>query len=294
MNAKYIDTSYKIIRTQGFIVLFGKALRLIQSFFLNPAFRTQILHGYHIRNEIECRANIELLRRVRVDSGQNLNQEPLVSVIIPTYNRAKLLTERALPSVLKQTYKNFELIIVGDHCTDNTEELVKRFHDKRIRFFNLEKRGKYPKKPLNRWKVAGSVPRNKGLELALGEWIAPLDDDDEFSEDHLEILVRYALGAGCELVYGVAQMETEPGRWVSFGSYPLKECNVCHLSVLYSSKLRFFKYDVDAWKYSEPDDWNLLRRMNEAGVRIGFVDQVVGKHYLEKTTITRSREKTKA
>jgi len=252
------------------------------------------LRGYYIKNGIECRANKELLRRVRVDFGHNLKQEPLVSVIIPTYNRAKLLSERTIPSVLRQTYRNFELIIVGDHCTDNTEELVKKFHDKRIRFFNLETRGKYPKKPLYRWTVAGSVPRNKGLELARGEWIAPLDDDDEFSEDHLEILVGHALKTGSELVYGVALMEIEPGRWVNIGSFPLRDCHVCHLSVLYTSKIRFFKYDVNAWKYFEANDWNLWRRMKEAGVRIGFVDKVVGKHYLEKTTIKKtSRDEMK-
>ena len=54
-------------------------------------------------------------------------------------------------------------------------------------------------------------------------------------------------------------------------------------SVLYHSKLKFFKYDINAWKYAEPDDWNMWRRMKEAGVRIGFTDKTVGKHYLERT-----------
>jgi hypothetical protein len=83
------------------------------------------------------------------------------------------------------------------------------------------------------------------------------------------------------MVYGIAQMEMEPGKWVDCGSSPLRYKHICHLSVLYSSILKFFRYDVNAWKYVEPDDWNLWRRMKEAGVRIGFLNHVVGKHYLE-------------
>src|SRR3990167_5480376 len=58
---------------------------------------------------------------------------PLISAYIPTYNRGELLIQRAVPSILAQTYKNFELIIVGDHCTDNTAELVAKIKDPRIR-----------------------------------------------------------------------------------------------------------------------------------------------------------------
>jgi glycosyltransferase involved in cell wall biosynthesis len=183
---------------------------------------------------------------------------------------------------LRQTYQNFELIIVGDHCLDNTEELIRKLHDKRIRFLNLEKRKDHPKDPYLRWMVAGVVPVNKGLELASGRWIAHLDDDDEFSGEHLELLLRHAMEHDYEMVYGIIQMEIQPGKWTNVGSYPPEEGRICRLSALYDSKLRFFKYDINAWKYLEPADWNLWRRMNEAGVKIGFVDKVVGKHYLER------------
>jgi glycosyltransferase involved in cell wall biosynthesis len=237
---------------------------------------------YDIKNPIECRANRELLRQLRISLNPSANSEPLISVIIPTYNRAKILTERTIPSVLRQTYPNFELIIVGDHCTDNTEELVGKLHDKRVRFLNLEKRGNYPKDPFFRWMVAGAVPVNKGLELASGRWIAHLDDDDEFSEEHLELLLRHGMEHDYEMVYGVIQMEIQPGKWTSVGSYPPECGKICRLSALYDSKLRFFKYDINAWKYLEPADWNLWRRMKEADVKIGFVDKVVGRHYLER------------
>lgn len=240
-------------------------------------------YNYYLKDHIECKRNRGFLKKVRDNLKDDLNNSPLISVRIPTYNRGKILTERTIPSVLRQTYQNFEIIIVGDHCTDNTEELLKDFNDERIKFYNLPKRGKYPMNPHDRWMVAGVDPANKGIELCSGDWIAPLDDDDEFSEDHLEMLLNYALEHNCEMVYGIVQMEKEPGKWINLGSYPLKYAGICHLSVLYHSKLKFFKYDINAWKYGEPADWNMWRRMKEAGVRIGFVNKVVGKHYLEGT-----------
>lgn len=244
----------------------------------------RIWYNYYLKNWVEYKRNRELLKKVRDDLKNNIDDKnPLISVRIHTYNRDKILTERAIPSVLRQTYQNFEIIVVGDHCTDNTEELLKKFKDKRIKFHNLPKRGEYPMNPDDRWLVAGVEPANKGIELCSGDWIAPLDDDDEFSEDHLETLLHYALKNNYEMVYGVVEMEIEPGKWENVGSHPLKYGGICHLSVLYHSKLKFFKYDINAWKYGEPGDWNMWRRMKEAGVMIGFIDKVVGKHYLEGT-----------
>ena len=57
-------------------------------------------------------------------SNNRVGEQPLVSVCVATYNRARLLIERSVPSVLQQTYKNFELIIVGDGCDDETAELL--------------------------------------------------------------------------------------------------------------------------------------------------------------------------
>jgi glycosyltransferase involved in cell wall biosynthesis len=244
----------------------------------------RVWHNYYLKNWIDYKKNRKLLENVRKYSKDDTNgNTPLISVQIPTYNRSKILTERAIPSVLKQTYQNFEIVVVGDHCTDDTEELIKNIDDNRIKFYNLAKRGNYPIDPMARWMVAGAIPANKGIELCTGNWIAPLDDDDEFSEDHLETLLKYALQNNYEMVYGIVQMEREPDKWKNVGYYPLNYGKICHISVLYSSKLKFFKYDINAWKYLEPGDWNLWRRMKKAGVRIGFIDKVVGKHYLEGT-----------
>ena len=102
-------------------------------------------------------------------------KNPTVSVIIPTYNRAHLVA-RAIQSVLNQTYKDFELIIVDDGSTDNTEDIIKEFQKK-------DERIKYIKHDKNR---GGSAARNTGIKAARGNFIAFLDSDDEYLSYKLE------------------------------------------------------------------------------------------------------------
>ena len=242
--------------------------------------KSRIRYGYYYNNYLEKKENQKILEMERLKNANPL-REPLVSVLIPTYNRRELLTERSLPSVLRQTYQNIEIIIVGDHCTDDTEEKIKEFKDNRIKFYNLPERGNYPDDPYYRWLVGGTSPSNKALEMSSGDWIAPLDDDDEFTDDHIESLLKFALENDYELVYGKVDMELEPKKWVELGCYPLQINNISRMSVLYSSILKFINYDINCWKYREPLDWNMWRRMQEAGAKIGFINQIVGKHYLE-------------
>ncbi len=83
-----------------------------------------------------------------------MNNNPNVSVIIPTYNRVHLIG-RAMQSVLKQTYQDFEIIIVDDGSTDNTEDIVRQFQEK-----DKKKRIKYIRHYKNK---GGSVARNTGI-----------------------------------------------------------------------------------------------------------------------------------
>lgn len=101
---------------------------------------------------------------------------PHISVIIPTYNRASMLG-RAIQSVLDQTYRDFELIVVNDCSSDNTEEVVMSFADERIR---------YIRHPSNK---GGSAARNTGISSSRGDYIALLDDDDEWLPNKLEMQV---------------------------------------------------------------------------------------------------------
>lgn len=97
----------------------------------------------------------------------------LVSIIMPSYNTAKFIDE-TIESVLKQTYTNWELIIVDDCSTDNTDEVVKKYlSDSRIKYLKNEKNS------------GAAVTRNYALREAKGRWIAFLDSDDLWNEDKL-------------------------------------------------------------------------------------------------------------
>ncbi|MBW2991729.1 glycosyltransferase [Candidatus Woesearchaeota archaeon] len=104
---------------------------------------------------------------------------PLVSVIIPTYNREKLLAE-AIESVIKQSYKNFEIIVVDDSSVDNTKKVVDRYKG-RLRCYRTEKNSGN----------CGATARNIGIRNSKGEYIVIVDDDDQIDKDLIEKQIRF-------------------------------------------------------------------------------------------------------
>jgi len=100
-------------------------------------------------------------------------KKPQVSVIIPTYNYGRFI-ERAIQSVINQTYKDFEVIVVDDGSTDNTENIIKNIPDKRIKYLRHTKN------------LGGNAARNTGLRASSGNYIAFLDSDDEWLPEKLE------------------------------------------------------------------------------------------------------------
>lgn len=98
---------------------------------------------------------------------------PLVSVIMPTWNRAAIIGE-SIASVIGQTFQDWELIIVDDGSEDNTEEVVSRFKDDRIRFHKTGKTG------------LGIKLKYAGISVSSGAWIAFIDSDDCWAPDKLE------------------------------------------------------------------------------------------------------------
>ena len=103
-----------------------------------------------------------------------INMEPFFSVVIPTYNRADILP-RSIDSVLSQTYKDYELIIVDNGSTDNTQEwLSDNYQDDRIIYHYQEGSG------------SPASPRNTGISLSKGQWICLLDSDDRWDKNKLQ------------------------------------------------------------------------------------------------------------
>lgn len=104
--------------------------------------------------------------------------ENLVSIIMPTYN-SEMYIKKSINSVLRQTYKNWELIIVDDCSTDTTKKIIRSINDERIKLFELTKN------------QGAAVARNTGLKKARGEFIAFLDSDDLWKPEKLTLQVKY-------------------------------------------------------------------------------------------------------
>lgn len=153
----------------------------------------------------------------------------LVSIIMPSYNTAKYISE-SIDSVIEQTYKNWELIIVDDCSTDNTDEVVAQYADPRIIYLKNEKNS------------GAAVSRNKALRAAKGEWIAFLDSDDLWEPTKLEKQLKFMIDNdykfSCtgrdeidENSNSLGRITTSPKHITSFGMYLY--CWVGCLAVMY-------------------------------------------------------------
>ena len=113
---------------------------------------------------------------------------PLVSIIIPTFNREKEL-ERAINSVLCQTFTNWEICIIDNNSSDNSIKLINRFKDSRIRIYMIQNNGI----------IAAS--RNLGIKKSKGKYLAFLDSDDWWSSTKLEKSIKVLEQGDASLVY---------------------------------------------------------------------------------------------
>jgi glycosyltransferase involved in cell wall biosynthesis len=116
-----------------------------------------------------------------------MNNESKVSVVIPVYNREKTI-RRAIDSVLSQSYKNIELIVVDDASTDSSATIVNEYQDERLHLIQLKENG------------GANVARNVGIRKAVGDIIAFQDSDDEWLNDKLELQLDYMKKMKCDVV----------------------------------------------------------------------------------------------
>ena len=115
-------------------------------------------------------------------------KQGLVSIIMPSWNTENYIAE-SIQSVIDQTYKNWELIIVDDCSTDNTDEVVRAFNDQRIKYLKNEKNS------------GAALTRNRALKEARGEWIAFLDSDELWVPEKLEHQINFMKKKGCNLSF---------------------------------------------------------------------------------------------
>ncbi|WP_026525942.1 glycosyltransferase family 2 protein [Butyrivibrio sp. MB2005] len=212
--------------------------------------------------------------------------EAKVSVIMPTYNRGYIILD-AIRSVLSQTYDCFELIIVDDGSKDDTEEIVSKIEDSRIKYHKLEKNS------------GVSHARNVGLELANGEFLCFLDSDNNWHESFLERRIGTAKSTGSNFVFGRMQLNRMDGTTVVIPEVSADELsnpeklikrmlydNVIDMNSVCLER-KFFKDLRFNEEMKALVDWDYFFRalcMNDT--RPVFVDDVLVFNYLQGDSIT--------
>lgn len=192
--------------------------------------------------------------------NNNNSESPLISVVIPTYNRCDLLAE-ALRSVVSQTYSNWELLVIDDGSTEPIEEVVKAFSDQRIIYHRQMNQGV-------------SVARNLGIQLAKGKYIAFLDSDDMMEPICLDEKIKLVkenpdvgvVGGGCRYVNyeGEPILNISPARdsityedlsvWTAF---PGGTCNI------FAERELLVRIGGFRTNLVDSEDRDLLRRLVE-------------------------------
>ncbi|MBN1308421.1 MAG: glycosyltransferase family 2 protein [Chitinispirillaceae bacterium] len=212
--------------------------------------------------------------------------QPLVSVVVPTYNRAEVLP-RAVGSVLSQTYRNIECIIVNDGSTDATEEAVALIVDSRVRSIRF---------PENR---GGGAARNAGIAEARGEFVAFCDDDDVWLPSKLTVQIDCMTNQDVDISYtAVRKMYWGKGlRRDRFQATPgsgVLKAIMADNFIGSTSSVVVRKSIIDLVGGFDPylpalQDWDLYMRLIAAGARVRGLDDVLVEYYkIDNKTVSRS------
>lgn len=203
---------------------------------------------------------------------------PLVTVLLPTHNRADVL-RFAILSVLSQTIDDFELLIVGDGCTDGTREVVASFADRRIAWFDL------PKAPLS-----GYANRNIALRQARGRYVAYAQHDDLWFPDHLALLLETIEAARADWAYSRPLWVGRNGALVPFPVNLTLPAELDHFLNVENSvpstcvlHTRHALERVGYWPETVPNvaDWECWRSIvaSTASAKVGYCRPVTCLHF---------------
>ena len=190
---------------------------------------------------------------------------PAVTIAVAAYNRSKLLA-CALRSIQMQTMPEFEVWVVGDHCTDDSEQIVAKLGDSRFNWHDL---------PGNTGSQSG--PNNEALRRASGEFIAYLNQDDLWLPWHLEVLLKRARETDADLVHSNLLNIGPPDCLTGVAGVISNNCD--HAAKQQDAWLHRRSL-VDAHGYWREDYWNLpvysdtefFQRLCAGGARFEHVD----------------------
>lgn len=204
----------------------------------------------------------------------NLLEKPLISVIIPTYNRARSVGN-AIKSVINQSYKNLDIIIVDDASSDNTKDIIDAVDEPRLRYISHAKN------------AGGAAARNSGLDAALGEYVTFLDSDDTWLPNKLELqLASIQSHPHSEKVVSYAQMmDQETGSFIR----PLRAKHdaesladflfVFKRGGVYTSTLMMPRTLALSARFRpelrKHQDWDLCLRLEAQGAIFVFIEEIL-------------------
>lgn len=196
----------------------------------------------------------------------------MISVIISTYNRRKQL-KRAIQSVLNQSYKDFELIVVDDCSTDGTEEMLKKFPQ--VEYFKTKRNSGHD-----------GLPKNIGIQKAKGDYICFLDDDDIWRRDALKVLSKYIEYSKADIVYADYLIDRKPGWSIHFSASLLSKQNYITMdTVIVRRKCLLevggFNEEIPRFK-----DWNLWLRLQKRGYKFLHIPIIITEVQIGKETIS--------
>lgn len=213
-----------------------------------------------------------------------------VSIILPTFNSSSFIYE-AISSILKQTHKNLELIIIDDKSTDDTIKIIKSFRDKRIRLIKTKQR----------LGLANSL--NLGIKLSKSKFIARMDSDDISELNRIEEQVNFLIkNKYIDIVGSAIKIIDDVGNINKFVSYPKNNfeikffmclgCPIVHPSVMMRKSV-FEKYGI-YYKNNYAEDFQLWSKLLHKNIKFCNLDKHLLKLRKHKKNISNSKlNKTK-
>jgi glycosyltransferase involved in cell wall biosynthesis len=208
-------------------------------------------------------------------------RDALVSVIIPTYNRPELLTQRAIPSVLAQTHRNFDLHVVGDGAGPEVVAAMATVTDRRVRFTNRP-RPIYPPGELDAWHTSGSHAFNYGLNTARGQFVCGLGDDDSYEPEYIEALLDGLTEQKVGLIYCISRVVRPDGGPSGYlgCDFPPQFSHQSGGEFLW--RKNDIRLDAECWRRGLPNDWDYIERTMRSGVKVGRVPRVLYNYFPSK------------
>ena len=212
-------------------------------------------------------------------------QDPLISIVIPTYNQAFLL-ERAIKSVLSQSFNQWEIIIINNFSQDNTISIINSFKDKRIKIFNLSNNGIIAKS------------RNFGILKSRSKYIAFLDSDDYWYPEKLS-KVYAELKNGYEMVSHnenwfryerfLFKKKYKPKYKLDYSKLLFKgNCFSTSAITVLKSKLEEINGFDESKIIVGVEDYDLWLRLVKNNIKFTFLDDALGIYYLYNNNFSKS------